>query len=195
MSSSPMTQSSLTETVDLWTAEVMVASNYLVRLYRILGDDRQVYLTMQARGHCEERAQRLGLSPRVKALHNVFVAEQPEDSVGEAKAWELLLTAQAGLAAFYGIVDDHEKGGSLRGPRTATTKAFHKSLLGYRTAFPEEITIPGIHRAFEIAARICAESFALEVDDSNEEEKAGLRSEIHANILDGLMNKIQNGAV
>jgi len=189
MASSPMTQSRLTATVDLWTAEVMVASNYLVRLYRILGDERQVYLAMQARGPCEERAQRLGLAPRVQALHNVFVAENPEDAIGEQKAWELLLNAQAGLVAFYGLVDGHEKHGSLRGPRNATTKAFHKSLLGYRTAFPEEMTIPGIQRTLEIAAVRCAESFSLEVDGAIEEEKTDLRREIHADILDALMKE------
>jgi len=106
-----MTQSSLTITVDLWTAEVMVASGYLVRLYRILGDERQVFLAMQARGPCEERAQRLGLGPRVQALRNVFVAELPEDAIGEQKAWELILVAQAGLTASHGLVDDHDQSG------------------------------------------------------------------------------------
>jgi hypothetical protein len=181
--------SPLTEIVDLWTAEVMVASKYLVRLYRILGDDRQVYLAMQARGPCEERAQRLGLGPRVQAIHNVFVAENPEDAIGEKKAWELLLTAQAGLAAFHGLVDDHEKGGSLRGPRTATAKAFHKSLLGYRTAFPEEMTTQSIHLAIETAAIRCGESFALEVDGTTEEEKDNLRRELCTNILNALMKE------
>ena len=184
-----MTQSSLSQTVDQWTVEVIVASGYLVRLYRILGDERQVYLAMQARGPCEERAQRLGLQTRIAALQAVFITEIPQETAGEQKAWELIIEAQAGLAAFHGMVDDHEKGGSLRGPRSATTKAFHKSLLGYRAAFPEEVTTPGIQRAIETAATRCSESFALEVDGTTEEERAELRREIHANILDALMKE------
>jgi hypothetical protein len=184
-----MTQSSLSQAVDQWTAEVMVASGYLVRLYRILGDDRQAFMAVQAQGPSAERVQRLGFGPRVQALHNIFVAEHPEDAIGEQKAWELVLAAQAGLCAIHVMVDEHEKGGSLRGPRTATTKAFHKSLLGYRAAFPEEMTIPIIHRSIETAAMRCAESFALNVDETTDHEKAELRREIHANILDALMKE------
>jgi hypothetical protein len=45
-----------------------------------------------------------------------------------------------------------DSGHSPRDPRTAATKASHKSSLGCRPAFPEEITIPGIQRTIEIAA-------------------------------------------
>lgn len=123
-------------------------------------------------------------------LQAVFIAGIPQDSIGEQKGWELIIQAQAGLAAFHGMVDDHEKGGSLRGPRTATTKAFHKSLLGYRTAFPDEITMPGIQRAIEIAATRCAESFAFEVDETTDQEKYALLQELHTNILDALMKEV-----
>ena len=43
-----MAASSLSQTVDLWTAQVMVASGFLTRLYRALGDDRQAAKKLQA---------------------------------------------------------------------------------------------------------------------------------------------------
>ena len=188
-----MISSSLTETVDFWTAQAVMASGYLVRLYRILGDDRQVFIAMQARGPSEERAQRLGLQARIAALQAVFVAEFPEETISEKKAWELLVEAQAGNCAFHGLVDDHEKSGSLRGPRTATTTAFHKSLQGYRTAFPDEMTTPGIKRAIERAAKRCAESFTLELEEATDQERSDLRQELHSNILQALKKEAGGG--
>ena len=184
-----MISSSLTETVDFWTAQAVMASGYLVRLYRILGDDRQVFLAIQARGPSEERAQRLGLQTRIEALQAVFVAEFPEETIGEKKAWELLVEAQAGHCAFHGLVDDHEKSGSLRGPRTATTKAFHKSLEGYRVAFPDEMTTPGIKQAIERAAKRCAESFTLDLEEATDQVRSDLGKELQANILDALLKE------
>ena len=42
-----MASTALTQTVDFWTAQAVMASGYLVALYRILGDDRQVALAME----------------------------------------------------------------------------------------------------------------------------------------------------
>jgi hypothetical protein len=183
----PMTTSSLSQTVDSWTAQAVMASGYLVRLYRALDDDHQTAVAMQAQGSCEERAQRLGFQARIAALQARFVAEQPEEISGEQRAWELLVEAQAGLCAFHGLVDEHEGSGSLRGQRTSTTRALDKSLRGYRTAFPEEMTNLGIRRAVEIAATRCSEAFSLDVVDATDQEKADLREELHANVLDGLL--------
>lgn len=173
----------------------MVASGYLVRLYRILGDDRQAFMAVQAQGPCAERVQRLGLQSRIADLQAVFIAGIPQETAGEQQAWELLIEAQAGLCAFHGMANDHEKSGSLRGSRTGTTRAFHKSLLGYRTAFPEEMTIPGIQLAIETAASRCAEAFSLDVDGATDQEKAEVREELRINILDALTKEamvIQN---
>jgi hypothetical protein len=173
MASPQMPTSSLTQTVDIWTAQVVQASNYLTRLYRVLGDERQAYQAMQACGPCEERAQRLRLQPQIE------------------KAWQLLIAASAGLCAFHGLVDDHEEGKNLRGPRTATNKAFNNSLRGYRTAFPEELTIPSIRQAIEQASLFCADAFSSNVDEATCQEKADLGRELHAEILETLMKKTE----
>jgi len=186
-----MPTSSLTQTVDIWTAQVVQASSYLTHLYRVLGDERQAYQAMQACGPCEERAQRLRLQAQIDDLKAVFVAQYPEETLGEEHAWKLLIVASAGFCALHGLVDDHEEGKSLRGPRTVTNKAFHNSLRGYRTAFPEEITIPGIRQAIEQASLHCAAAFSSNVDDATDQEKADLSRELHANILEALMNEAE----
>jgi len=191
MASPQMPTSSLTQTVDIWTAQVVQASNYLTRLYRVLGDERQAYQAMQACGPCEERAQRLRLQPQIDELKAAFAAEYPEETLGEEKAWQLLIAASAGLCAFHGLVDDHEEGKNLRGPRTATNKAFNNSLRGYRTAFPEELTIPGIRQAIEQASLFCADAFSSNVDEATCQEKADLGRELHAEILETLMKKTE----
>ena len=183
-----MAQSQLSETVDSWTIQAMVASTYLVKLYRALGDDRQADTALRSCGPCEERAKRLGLQARISELHAVFVASHPESSPGEAKAWQLLVEAQAGLSAFHGIVSDHQKGGSLRGDRTATTKALHKSLQGYRVAFPVEMASEGIEKALVVATARCADTFAqdLEADGDSAQAKTELRQDLYQSILDAL---------
>ena len=45
-----MTHSALTDTVDSWTVQAVVAGNYLVGLYRTLDDSRQAALAIQAQG-------------------------------------------------------------------------------------------------------------------------------------------------
>ena len=105
-----MTDTSLTEAVDSWTAQAVMASGYLARLYRGLGDERQADLAAQACGSCGERAQRLGLVARIAALDTTFTLEHPEETIGEEKAWQLLVGAHAGLHAFLGLVDGDEQG-------------------------------------------------------------------------------------
>ena len=196
MAPSAMAASPLSQSIDLLTAQVMVASGFLTRLYRALGDARQVAMAQQACGPCEERAQRLGLSVRIKALRDVFAAEHADETQGELRAWETMVEAQAGLLAFHSLVDqDLERGRSLRGSKTQTAKAFQKALRGYRTAFPEEITFPGFQHALETAAGHCAETFALDLPDATEEEKHDLQLELHATILAVLMDAVQDGAV
>lgn len=185
-----MATSSLNETVDSWTAQAVMASGYLMRLYRILGDERQAYIASQAGGLSEERAQRLRLRARIATLNAVFATGYPEETDGEEKAWQLLIEANAGLNAFYGLVEDHEQGGSIRGARTATNKAFHKALKGYRTAFPEDTTIPGIQQASAQAALRCAEAFSFEVDGTTDQEKSDLRQELHGYILEALRKEV-----
>ena len=130
---------------------------------------------------------RLGLQARIAQLQAEFAGNHLDATSGEQRAWELLIEAQTGLAALHGLVDEHEKSGTIRGLRSATTKSLQKALRGYRVAFPDEVTQPGIQRSIDVAATRCAASFSLEVENATEEERAGLRQEIKANILSALM--------
>lgn len=187
-----MAQSQLSEAVDSWTIQAMVASAYLVKLYRALGDDRQADTALRSCGHCEERAKRLGLQARISERHALFVANHPEDSPGEAKAWQLLVEAQAGLAAFHGIVNDHAKGGSLRGGRTATAKAFHKAMQGYRVAFPVEMASEGIQKAIAFATARCADTFAQDLEEEGDSPQA--RTELHQGLNQAIQDALTQEA-
>jgi len=182
-----MTSSPLNTTIDDWTAQAVVASRFLTGLYRALGDDRQVANATQAGAHAEEQAIRLSLRSRISAMRTLFDDQDPAELSRESRAWQILIEAQAGLSAFHCLVDGHERGSSIRGSRTATEKAFLRSLRGYRVAFPEEMTTVGIQRAIEIAAARCASSFTLEVDGASEQEQVDLRNQLHATILDTLI--------
>jgi len=182
-----MTTSPLNTTIDDWTAQAVVASRFLVGLYRALRDDRQVANATQAGAHAEEQAIRLSLRSRISAMRTLFDDQDPAELSRESRAWLILIEAQAGLSAFHCLVDGHERGSSIRGSRTATEKAFLRSLRGYRVAFPEEMTTVGIRRAIEIAAAKCSSSFTLEVDGAGEQEQVDLRNQLHATILDTLI--------
>jgi len=191
MTPTPMPPSSLTATVDHWTAQAVMTSGYLLRLYRILGDDRQASIAMQAVGPCGERVQRLGIQAQVAALNILFTAEYPEETVAEENAWQLMIEAHAGLCAFHGLVDDHEVGKSIRGARTKTNKSFRMALRGYRSAFPEEITIPGIQQAIETAARRCADVFSSSVEFASDQEMSDLRRDLQASIIEALLKEAE----
>jgi hypothetical protein len=175
----------LTQTVDSWTAQAVMASGYLVGLYRILGDDRQATLAMQACGPCEERAQRLGLQARIKVLDAAFAADYPEELLGEEKAWQLVVEAHAGLCALHGLIDDLEQDFA----RTGSATALRHALRGYRTAFPEECTIPGIHQAMASAAARCADTFVSDGDDPEDRETLEYRRRLQITLLDALLKE------
>jgi len=182
-----MTSSPLNTTIDDWTAQAVSASRFLVGLYRALADDKQVANATQAGAHAEEQATRLGLRSRIAAMRTLFEDQNPMELSREPRAWLILIEAQAGLSAFHSLVDGHERGSSIRGSRTATEKAFLRSLRGYRVAFPDEMTTVGIRWAIENAAARCASSFTLEVDGASDAEQEELRSQLHATILDTLI--------
>jgi hypothetical protein len=171
--------SPLSQTVDTWTCQAMVASSHLVSLYRLLGDEQQAALALKALGPCEEQAQRLGLQVQAAELYAAFLASHPEEVAGEAGAWQWLVEAHAGLAAFHGLAVD--AAGSARAPRgdqAATLKAFCHSLQGYRTAFPEEMANEGIHQALDAATARSAEAFAPDAEEVPERERVALRREL-----------------
>ena len=58
-----MTIGKLTAIVDTWTVQAVMASGWLTRLYRSLGDDRQAALAIQVGITGLERLKRKGLQP------------------------------------------------------------------------------------------------------------------------------------
>lgn len=61
--------------------------------------------------------------------------------------------------AFYKMIEDHDERSIVQGQRTVTLKVLKTALRGYRSAFPEELTLPGVQRAIEAAANRCSDSF------------------------------------
>lgn len=186
-----MTSSHLPLTVDTWTSQAVVASRYLIRLYRALGDEKQASNAIQSGAPAEERAQRLGLSLQISALQTTFVEDHPEEVIGEAQAWQALVEAHAGICAFHAMVKGHsEKSRGLHGARNASTKAFHRSIQGYRVAFPEQMANDGITKAIGTASERCADTFVkdLEKDAGPEDHsEVAVALEIRKNILEALL--------
>jgi hypothetical protein len=180
--------SHLSVTVDTWTIQAVVASRYLLRLYRGLGDGKQALTASQAGAQAEERAQRLGLTSGLAALQQLFVEKNPETTEAEAEAWKTLVEAQAGICAFHSMVNETPKGSSgLQGSRTRAAKAFCRSIQGYRVAFPEQIADEGIAKALELAAEKCTEACLKDLGcNEGVEERSTAAEEIHSNIRDAL---------
>lgn len=166
-----------------------MASDYLMHLYRILGDDRKAAVAMQACDPNDEPTQRPRLQIQITDLNVEFITKYPEVTLGEEKAWQLLIEAHAGLFALKCLVEDQGKDVSLLVSGTGTNRAFHLALRSYRTAFPEGITIPGIRQAIESAATQCADAFPISADGVTDQEKVDLRLEIHGHILEVLLKE------
>lgn len=184
-----MTASHLSRAVDTWTAKSAVASRYLLRLYRVLGDDKQAANAMQAGKSSEERARRLGLDTQLAAMKALHGEIDPENMLAEARAWGILVEAHAGICAFHAMVDSqHEKGRSLQGARNTASKALERSIHGYRVAFPEEMANEGILRAIEAAAHICAKTFVDDLSDEDPNmEREVLEKSVYQDILNALV--------
>lgn len=184
-----MATSRLSLAVDTWTCQAVSASRFLQGLYRVLGDGRQAANAIQAGAPAEERGSRLGLSARISAFRAMYGSEDPDETKAEGRAWQFLVEAQAGICAFHAMVYDHEKGRSLQGSRTAANKAFQVALRGYRIAFPEEMSEPGISGAIVAAANTCVEAFLEDLEDSNEEERESLRRRLDQTIREALIQE------
>jgi len=183
-----MEQTNLSHAVDTWTAQAAVASRYLLRLYRLLGDDKQAANAIQAGKSAEERADRQGLKPLVASMLTIFSEENQDLTLGEARAWETLIEAHAGISAFHAMVEGHgEHARRLQGLRNATTKALDRSMHGYRVAFPEEMANEGIRGAVDRAATICAQMFIDDMPESEiEEDIEAVRVNIYQEVLNAL---------
>ncbi|BDU73170.1 hypothetical protein [Mesoterricola silvestris] len=183
-----MAPSSINQTVNDWTTQVLVAAGHLVWLYRRLGDERQAALALRAMGPCEERAQRLGLKSGISQLQARFLSDPLDEVAREARAWQWLVEGHAGISAFHGMVEgDDDKGRRLRSNQAATTKALHLALRGYHVAFPATLAEEGIRAALESATARCARAFTMDLQDASDEERADLRLELQSTILDALI--------
>ncbi len=185
-----MASAQLNQLVDNWTVQAVVASRYLLRLYRRLGDEKQAYVATQAGAPTEERARRLRLAARIPAVQTTFAQENAEEVQGEAQAWRNLVEAQAGICTFHSMVHGHsEKARSLQGPANATAKAFHRSVEGYRVAFPEPIAHEGITRALRAASERCAVACLEGLGgEESSEERLAVVLEIRKNIQEALLD-------
>jgi hypothetical protein len=181
-----------------WTAQATMASGFLVHLYRTLGDGRQQARVLEVRRPCEERSRHLGLQDRVPTLLAAFLAEYPDDQAREARAWQVLVEVHAGLTSFYRIAEpERGKGMGSQGRRSSVDRALHRSLQGYRAAFPDDMAARGICLAIAAAADCCSDAIALDMGIQD------LRQELHACILDdltresllGLAGRKQSGAL
>jgi len=179
----------LTATADDWTVQAIVASRYLTKLYRGLGDEKQASNAIQVGALMEERAQRLGLLSQAQQHQTTFQAEQTDTTQGEAQAWQVLVEALAGLSAFYAIADaPAPKPTGLQGVRNKTNKAYQKALHSYRVAFPESMANQGIKNAIHRSAHRCTQTLLMDCDNSDPismDDPAA--REIHQNILQSLL--------
>ena len=156
----------LTAYVDAWTIKAVMASRLLTRLYRVLGDERQATLAIQAGAPTMERMFRLGLQARIPAVMEAFALEHPDEPQAEQAAWMALIEAQTGLAAFYAIsnTSDAKPVPGLRGSRTATYGALRKAIRGIHTAFPEAMANEAVSLATKRAVTTCVDAFLNSIE-------------------------------
>jgi hypothetical protein len=158
----------------------------------VLGDDKQAANAIQTGKPSEERAQRLGLDIQLAAMKALHGEIDPENMLSEARAWGILVEAQAGIRAFHAMADGQTAESSgLQGAENATTKAFEKALHGYRVAFPEEMANEGILKAIEIAATLCAKTFVDDLPDEDlDEEREAVEKSVYQDILEALTQAV-----
>lgn len=173
---STLIQPAFSQAVETWTAQAVVASGHLVRLYDALEDELQAAAAQEAAGHCGEGVQQLGLNAKVAALDCAFNADNPDETQGEARAWKWLVEAQAGLSACHGVVADSWE--------EAAFKAFLASVKGYLVAFPEEMACQGIQMAIQSATGQCLSAMPQEPAGPLDTESLGQR--IRAALLTAL---------
>ena len=183
-----MPSNHLTAYVDIWTAQAVMASRWLTRLYRILRDDRQAAMAAQAGAPAEERLNRLGLHGRVASLEEHFNLEYPEETQAEEAAWIALVEAMAGLSAFFSSTNgtDGEPTPGLRGPSTATNAALRKSIRGFHTAFPSEMVNQGVASAIQKATDSCVDAFMADIEEEDPAQRDQFRTALEACIRKAL---------
>jgi hypothetical protein len=134
-----------------------------------LGDEHQAVLAQRILGPSEERAQRLHLGDQVAEAQTGYGPDPIDSTAGEARAWECLIEAHAGLLAFHALVHEGtSQNRGIRGSWTSTRKSFHLALQGYHTAFPDEMVSQGVQRALDSATEHCLAAFTRDLDATRE---------------------------
>lgn len=183
----PGPRPSALQALDVWTVSALMASSHLARLYRTLRDDRQAGLALEARGMSEERALRYRLMEAAAELGLRFAEDHPDETEGEARAWQLLVEAHAGMHVLYSVMDqDPAKSSHFRGARTATAKALCRSVHGYRVAFPDVMAEDGVLQSLEAASHRIADLLMPGEAGVDEEEILRRRQAIHDDIMEAL---------
>lgn len=183
----PGPRPSALQALDVWTVSALMASSHLARLYRTLRDNRQAGLALEARGMSETRALRYRLMETAAELGLRFAEDHPDETDGEARAWQLLVESQAGMHVLYSVMDqDPAKSSHFRGARTATAKALCRSIHGYRVAFPDAMAEDGVLRSLEAASRRIADLLMPDEAGVDEGEIQRRRKAIHGDIMEAL---------
>jgi hypothetical protein len=167
--------------VDAWTVQAVASSRWLTQFYRSLGDDRQAATANQAGAPALERLNRLKIQSQAASLEKLFSEEFPDETLAEEAAWNSLVEALAGLSAFFAVTADPVGGEitpGLRGPRTATYSAYRKAVRGFQTAFPDEISDPGVSSATQKATAECVDALLNGLHEEDPAERDQLRAEL-----------------
>jgi hypothetical protein len=174
--------------VNAWTVQAVLASQRLTRLYRVLADERQAALAIQAGAPAMERMERLGLQAKAPSMEEAFQSDPPNETQAEQAAWAALIEAHTGLAAFYALCEtsDAKPAPGLRGSRTATHGALRKALRGIRTAFPEAMAEAAAKHAKKQAIATCVTAFMTSVEANDCADSAQLRLNLEACVLEAL---------
>jgi hypothetical protein len=182
----------MTSYVDAWTVQAVMASRWLTRLYRALGDDHQASTAINAGARASERLDRLRLHDRVGPMEEGFNRDYPDQTLGEEAAWTALVEAQAGLASFFALTDttSEKPAPGLRGARTATFAAYRRAIQGFHTAFPDPMAKKGVDAATQKAMATCVEAFMVAIEDGDHGQREQLRVDLEACVLDALERAI-----
>ena len=185
-----MTSTNLVAAVDSWTAMAVMASKWLLQLYRRLGDDRQAALADQAGVPATEKMNRLGLQPLVVLLYDRFSRDYPDETDGEQSAWMILVEAYSGHSAYFALSDTlkvrpHQ---GMQGARTAAHRALRTAVRGYQVAFPEEMVKPGVQLATRKAVTHCVAGFLAGFSDLDSDGPDPLRSGLEDWVLECLQD-------
>ena len=181
----PFESSQFAIAFDAWVLRAVAASRFLARLYRALKDEQQTSAAIWAGQPATERMERHGLQTHLPEVIQAFELEHPDETEGEAAAWQDLIEAQAGQCLFFAV--QMAKNGTVSlGQSTAANKAFSRALVSYRAAFPDEMAAAGVEQALLAAARLGAEAFSQDARDIPEEDRGRMFRDAQTKFIDVL---------